>query len=224
VFGYIEPFYDAAPSPEPVKEAGHIWRDQPLYLPAKYGLRIENVDPHDDTKLDFRVVGRTADMFGHPPVKSLGLESTDAAIVARTKRDRPVVILDQARAQDLFAAPDRAPLADLVMAVPVYGADQFTPYMRRRVSTYEFRNWFYLPGDRALGFEEGFARLDQLQPVRMSDLRQHMGLALSEDALTAMQEWLIYFLTGHIAADSLILEYRRDELERLKGEEEVSNT
>jgi hypothetical protein len=86
VFGFIDPFYKAIGPSERSKEAGHIWIDQPIYLPPKYGLRITSVDPGDDTKLNFRVVGRTDDMFSHPPIKSLGLESTDAAIVARAKK------------------------------------------------------------------------------------------------------------------------------------------
>jgi hypothetical protein len=131
------------------------------------------------------------------------------------------VLLDQDRASDLFAQPDRAVLAETLMAVPIYGGDQYSEYMRQRVRTYEFRNWFYLPHDSQTGFEEGFARLDHVQSIRMPDLRRHSGLALSEEALIALREWLIFFLTGRIADDSLILEYRSEEMARLKEERET---
>jgi hypothetical protein len=59
---------------------------------------------------------------------------------------------------------DVTTVADVVMVIPVYGADQYDERTRRRISYYEFTNLFYLPADTALRFEEGYARLDHVQP------------------------------------------------------------
>jgi hypothetical protein len=60
VFGVIDPFYEAA---ESAVEPGHLWCDQPIYLPPTHGLKIERVNPTDDRDLDLTVCGRTADSF-----------------------------------------------------------------------------------------------------------------------------------------------------------------
>lgn len=152
--GWIEPYYEAA---EPAIEPGHIWCDQPIYLPPRHGLKIERVDPQDDRNLQFTVCGRTADTFSHPPVHSLTLESSEAAVVAKTKRNRPVIVLGGTSATELRPASTRH--AETVMVVPVYGADQYDQHARRRVSYYEFTNAFYLPASKRPRFDEGFARL-----------------------------------------------------------------
>jgi len=127
VFGWIEPFFEPC---EAAVEPGHVWTDQPIYLPPRHGLTIERVDPNDDRRLNFTIGGRTAEIFNHPPVHSLRLESTEGAVVAKTKRDRPVIMLGGTSSSELSAGGDRAHLADTVMVVPVYGADQVSEHMR----------------------------------------------------------------------------------------------
>jgi hypothetical protein len=207
VYGWIEPFYEKTGA---AIEPGHIWCDQPIYLPPRHALKIERVSPHDDRDLDFRVGGRTADTFDHPPVRSLRLESSEAAVVAKAKKDRPVVILGGTSATDL--RPQSSNVADVVMVVPVYGADQYDEHTRRRISYYEFTNVFYLPAHGAPPFDDGFARLDQVQPVPQSHLSRHRGLKLSSDALDALIEWFVYCTTDRIPDDSVILDYRREML------------
>jgi hypothetical protein len=207
VHGWIEPFYEAAaPSVEP----GQIWCDQPIYLPPRHGLKVERVDPKDDTNLNFSIVGRTRDTFDHPPIHSLKLESSEAAVVARAKWNRPVVVLGGTTATEL--RPQDTRHASTVMVVPVYGADQYDEHARRRIAYYEFTNAFYLPACKSPRFDEGFARLDHAQPVRESDLRDHRGLKLSSDALDALVEWFVAFTTGRAPEDSVLLEYRREML------------
>lgn len=205
--GWIEPFYEPA---EEALEPGHIWCDQPIYLPPRHGLKIAPVDPTDDTNLELTVCGRTADTFEHPPIHSLKLESSEAAVVAKAKRDRPVVVLGGTTATELRPRDTR--VAETVMVVPAYGADQYDDHTRRRVSYYEFTNAFYLPACDRPQFEEGFARLDHVQPVLQRHLRRHRGLKLSSDALDALVEWFIAFSTNRQLEDSLILEYRREML------------
>jgi hypothetical protein len=142
------------------------------------------------------------------PVHSISMESSEGAVIAKTKRDRPVVVLGGHSASD-FAPRRGATHADIVMVVPVYGADQYESPMRRRMRIYDFANVFYLPSDTVLGFEEGFARLDHIQPVAAGHLSRHRGLRLAPEALEVLHEWLLRFLTGTRLASSMIEEYRR---------------
>lgn len=207
MYGWIEPFYEVAGK---AIAPGQVWSDQPIYMPPTHGLKIERVDPQDDTNLKLTVVGRTLDTFNHAPIKSLGLESTEAAVVARSKRNRPVIILGGQSATEV--RPRGTTLAETVMVVPVYGADQFDDHTRRRMAYYEFTNVFYLPASKEHGFAEGFARLDHVQPVKAAHLTNHRGFKLASDALDALIEWFMAFTTGRMPDDSLILDYRRDQL------------
>jgi len=99
------------------------------------------------------------------------------------------------------------------MAVPVYGADQYDADIRRRMQIYDFQNVFYLPADAGLGFDEGFVRLDHIQPVAEQHLSRHRGLRLSDDALDVLHEWLLRFLTNRVPADSMIEQYRAEIIE-----------
>ena len=211
MFGWIEPFFEEA---DAAIEPGHIWSDQPIYLPPRRALRIDRVDPQDDRNLDFRVWDRTAATFDHPPVHSLRLGAGEAAVLAKAKKDRPVIVLGGTSATDL--RPESSRVADVVMVVPVYGADQYDEHTRRRVSYYEFTNVFYLPAHGRPAFDEGFARLDHVQPVLQAHLTRHRGLKLTSDALDALVEWLVAYTTDRIPDDSVILEYRR---EMLAGDE-----
>jgi hypothetical protein len=206
VHGLIEPFYEACAS---AIEPGHIWCDQPVYLPARHGLKIARVDPEDDSTLDYEVSGRTAEIFSHPPVKSLGMESTEGAVISKTKRDRPVIVVGGTNASDFFPAEGKASHAAIVMIVPVYSGSRYDAQIRRRMQIYDFTNVFYLPAEPTLGFTEGFGRLDHIQAVAQAHLSKHKGLKLAGEAFDALTEWLTTFLTGTKPADSMIEDYRR---------------
>lgn len=204
--GLIDPFFEPAPVADVAP--GHIWCDQPVYLPAQHGLKVKRVDPNDDHNLDYEVCGRTSEIFNHPPAYSLKMESTEGAVIAKTKRDRPVVVLGGGSASDF--SPSRKPRhAEVVMVVPIYGADQYDEEIRKRMRMYDFANVFYLPADRLLSFDEGFARMDHLQAVSAKHLSKHRGLKLSDEALAILHEWLMRFLTEAQPADSMIEDYRK---------------
>lgn len=203
--GLIDPFYEkCAPSIEP----GQVWCDQPLYLPPRHGLKVTRVDPKDDRNLGYSICGRTAEIFDHAPVHSLSMESTEGAVIAKTKRNRPVIVVGGSSASD-FSPRKKARHAEIAMVVPVYGADQYDEQVRKRISIYDFSNAFYLPADAKLDFEEGFARLDHVQPVSETHLTAHRGFKLAPEALDALHEWLMTFLTNTKPADSMISDYRR---------------
>jgi hypothetical protein len=221
LYGWIEPFFEKA---EPAIEPGQIWLGQPIGLPPRHGLKLEKIDPKDDRKLAFKVTGRTDDTFDHPPVHGLGLRSDEAVVVAKARRDRPVVVLGgttaprlepdaDGDAETVQAGAARDP--GTVMVVPVHAASGYDEQTRRRVSRYEFANAFYLPAWERPRFAEGFARLDRTQPVRRAELAEPLGLKLSADALDALVEWFVAFATDRRPPhDSLILEYRREQLGR----------
>jgi hypothetical protein len=215
VHGLIEPFYEAVPREERGFALGHIYADQPVYLPPRQGVAISRVYPRDDRDLDLTIGGRTSEIFNHPPIHSLKLESSEGFLAAKAKRDRPVIVLGGMRGSEPLAGVDRTQLLDAAICVPIYGADQFEEGLRRRIRAYEFENLFYLPADAALRFDEGFARLDHAQPLLRNQLARHRGLKLSLPALEALAEWYVYFVTERIDEDSLILAYRHEERSRL---------
>ena len=227
--GWIEPFFERA---EPAIEPGHIWSGQPIALPPQHGLKIGRIDPKDDGKLTFVVTDRRDDLFGHPPIHSLGMTSDEGLVLARATRDRPVIVLSVTAAAAALG-PDgprgAAPVAGKASAavaaeagaagvaeagtavgVPLHAAARYDEDVRRRVSRYEFANAFYLPASERPRFDESVARLDHAQPVRAEDLTQHRGLKLSDDAFDALVEWFVAYTTNRIPADSLILDYRRE--------------
>jgi hypothetical protein len=217
--GVIDPFYRDVEAADRQFAAGHIWNDQPVYLPPRHALKITRVDRHDDTRLEFRVGGRTDDMYDHAPVHSLKLESNEAAVLTKSKKNRPVIVLGGTSAAEPIAGTDRATHADTAICVPVYGGDQFTSGMRERMRAYEFANIFYLPvSDCRTQFDEGFANFNHAQPIPRSLMRRHRGLALSEDALQAIHEWYLHFITGRSDPDSAVMMYRHEELARLASE------
>ncbi len=207
MYGVIEPFYEKC---ERAIARGHIFNDQPVYMPARHGLKFTRVDPKDDSQLDFEVCGRTDEIFNHPPVSSLGMESTEGAVVAKTKKDRPVIVLGGMHASELYGREDRTKPASIALVAPVYKADQYSETMRRRIRNYELANVFYLPADGSLGFEEGFARLDHIQSVDQDRLSKHRGMKLVDDALDALTEWFTTLLTAQEPEDSLIRQYRTE--------------
>lgn len=209
MYGFIEPFYEKCGR---AIARGHIFNDQPVYLPATHGLKITRVDPQDDTQLEYEVCGRTDEIFNHPPVSSLGMESTEGAVIHKTKKDRPVVVLGGMHASELYAREDRTKHASIALVAPVYKAAQYTETMRCRIRNYELANVFYLPADGSLGFEEGFVRLDHIQSVDQDRLSKHRGIKLVDDALDALTEWLTTLLTAQESEDSLIREYRKEML------------
>ena len=178
--------------------------------PPRHGLQITRVTPEDDRKLKFAICDRTADVLDHPPVHSLQLDSTETIVVAKARRNRPVIVLGGRGASTPRDASDSATLTGTVMVVPVHDAGRHSEGMRRRIARYDFTNLFYLPSCPALGFEEGFARLDHAQPVDIEHLGGHRGLRLAPDALDALVEWYVAYATERAPQDSIILDYRRE--------------
>lgn len=217
--GLIDDFYEAAPDQNPVApRPGDIYTDQPIYLPARHGLRLSNFDPTDESDIDFEITGRTEDIFNHPPLKKYDLPHGEAFILGRAKLRRPVIIVAK-EGSELFPGPDVARVAGTVVCIPAYGADQLSVHQRERVRAYEFPNLFYLPQSSSPPFDEGYARLDHIQAIRINLLRpKTTRTRLSDDALQALQEWILHFLTGRLPKDSLLEIYRQEQLDDLSDD------
>lgn len=217
--GLIDPFYEAAPQGRPNDiQRGQIYEDQPTYMPASHGLRITWVNPADDRDVRYEMTGRTEDIFTHAPlVGPPPLRSGEAFIVGKAKLRRPVVVLS-VEGSELLPGPQVVRPSDTFLCAPVYGGDQYSEEMRLRVRAYEYPNLFYLPESRVPLFSEGMVRFDHLQAIRRDHLRNRARAQLTPDALLAMEDWLYRYLTGRLSAESLIAEYRREELARLDAE------
>lgn len=218
--GIIEPFYEAAPQGQPgVIQRGEIYEDQPVYVPARHGLRITKVDPMDDRNVDFEITGRTEDIFNHPPITGPpALPNGEAFIVSKGKLRRPVIVL-AGQGFDLLAGPQVARPSDTFLCAPVYGGDQFSEEIRQRIRAYEYANMFYLPQSSVPRLDEGLVRFDHVQAIYRQHLRRRKSARLTEEALLAMEDWLYHYLTGRLPTDTLIAEYRSEELARLTSQE-----
>lgn len=190
---------------------GDIYEDQPMYLPAKYGLRLTRINPTNEADLDMQITGRTEDIFQHPPLLTFNLRDGEAFVLGKAKLHRPIIVL-AGEGVDLLAGPDRATAARAYLCAPIYGGDQFSEALRKRVRAYEFPNLFYLPESKVPVFQEGFVRFDEMQAISRHHLRRRRPARLSADAMTAFEEWLYFFLTGRLQKDSLLALYRQEEL------------
>jgi len=75
-----------------------------------------------------------------------------------------------------------------------------TPEFLGKVIRYEYASLFFLPGHRRFRILPSVVRLDHAQPIHISWLSQDKAMAcLTEDALTAIEEWFFYYLTGRMS-------------------------
>jgi hypothetical protein len=214
--GIIDPFYQPAPIGHPDDiDRGEMYEDQPVYMPARWGLRLSNFDPTEVRDPDLEVSGRTEDIFrNHPPLKRYNLRHNEAFVVGKAKWARPVLILARP-GFDVFARPDIASASESFLCAPILGSDQYSEKLRQRIRAYEFPNLFYLPESKNPFFREGFLALDQMQAIHKNHLRNRKKIKLSDDALAALDEWLIFYVTGRLDRESLIRLYREEGLQKL---------
>lgn len=99
------------------------------------------------------------------------------------------------------------------VCLPLYSFHQNDSMeFRARVQALEYPWWIYLPDDAVLGIREGFARLDRMQVVE-ERLLQPRTIALTDEALWFISEWLRYYLTEEI--EPLFLEDRQERMNQL---------
>lgn len=212
--GLIDPFYVTARTDQHHRiEVGEFYLDQPVYMPPKYGLRINRVTAADEVD-DVDIIGRTQDLYNHPPVRRLRLGNDEALVVTKSKKNRPVLVLAQPGGNPL-PGPDTVADAHTWLCAPIYGGTQFSQNMRRSIRAYKYPNLFYLPECASPSFREGFVRFDHLQAIPEQHLTRRMPARLSEDAIEALHEWLFFYLTQRLPSNSVIAEYRQEKLAEL---------
>ena len=214
--GLIDYYAPTNPDADPDDiRRGDIFEDQPAYVPAEFGIRLTNLGPAGAGDPDFELCGRTQDIFEHPPTRRFGgLAYGEALVVSKAKWARPVVVL-AAGGKALLAGPNKARATGTYLCAPVYGADQFSAELRRRLAAYAFPNLFYLPASDWPPFGEGFVRFDHMQAIRASHLRNRRHAAISGEAMAVLNDWLAYYLTGRLEPGSPLAAYREEQLSRL---------
>lgn len=206
--GLVDPVYEAVDgrSPNDIRR-GDIYEDQPVYLPARHALRLSKIDPKETRQPEFEIAGRTHDAFLHQPIKwPVELPHGEALIVSRAKWSRPVIVISDAAGSELIAGLGSSRVVTTRVCIPIYGCDQHDRTTMQRVERYEFPNLFYLPKSVRPHMDEGFARLDHLQAIESSSLRNRR-CQLSSDALDFLDEWLAGYLTGRMPSSGLIALY-----------------
>ena len=206
---YVGQFYRRlSPAEARSVEQGHICLAPVFYLDARLRALRHN-DPAREERSLYRIVEEPEDLFNHAPIHEVHLRRDEELLVTRAKK-RPVVV---AKAPVEWE-PGRGRLKERsVICLPAYSfhatdSEEF----RSRVNAIEYPAWIPLPADNALGFKEGFIRLDRMQAIEHSQLAP-MGIALTEPAERFISEWARYHLTGQI--DPFLLEVRADLVSQL---------
>ncbi len=153
------------------------------------------------------------------PVAALPLESGDTRIVQRAKR-RPVIVLSMGGPEvpsSLRVGEARWQTSATILVAPYYGVDRdgtrggwkqgFVDRIRR--CEYPQYMWDQLPLGRT---KESILRLDHTQALgRHQNAYELTPYRLGEEALSLLDEWFSWLVTGSIASDSAV-QILREEL------------
>jgi len=153
------------------------------------------------------------------PVAALPLETGDIRIVQRAKR-RPALVLSEGGpeiASALRVGEARWQTSATILVAPFYGVDRdgtrggWKPGFVDRIRRCEYPQylWDQLP---LAGTRQSVLRLDHTQALgRHQNSYTLTPYRLSDDALSLVDEWFSWLLTGSIAPDSA-LQILREEL------------
>lgn len=154
------------------------------------------------------------------PVAGLICYDGEVRTVYRAKK-RPMLLISlagHAVPSALVAGSPKYQTSATHLAVPYYGGNAdgkragFNPEFLKRVRKCEFPqfSWDILPLD---GAEESVLRFDHVQPVSTHYKSfQATNYRLSKEALSLVDEWLLWHLTASLPGDDTLLGYLRTEL------------
>jgi len=201
-------------------EAQQLQRGQLCWGPAVYlmppqlaTLELVHYNPQDERLNQYKVLWNPPGnvIFNHTPVHELHLASDEEFLVLKAKRRLLLVISQGAGDWPLGGARLRE---SGYVCLPLYSFhDDDPPDLRIRVKAHEYPWWVCLPENAIPRLKEGFIRLDRMQVVEKR-LLEPRTVALTDDALFLVSEWLRYYLTGEI--DPLFLEYRSELLSQIQ--------
>jgi len=210
----VERYYRTTSDAEAQRlERGQLCWGPGLYLSSSLAtLQLTTYNPHNES-LNRYAVSPTRpfeQLFNHTPVHDIRLQHDEELLIIRAKR-RLMAVVSQA---PIPWAPAGGRLAELgYVCVPLYSFHQNdSPEFRARVQAMEYPWWVYFPANDNLRIYEGFARLDRIQVIEKNMLSPR-SVALTEDGLWLLSEWVRYYLTEEI--EPLFMEDRRDRLTQL---------
>lgn len=208
---WIGDFYQRVPPEEHYSfHMGQFyWAPIPYVPPCSplHILDIQSYDPLNESRISFKIVPATKNVFKdrHVPIKALEWQTDEEIIPLRAKK-RPVVIISQEQ-HDVAAVRTPDDLVTYLVA-PVYSiTPDHDPAFVARIKHLEYNQFFYLAEDSRFNRREAFARLDRIQPAHKR-LMEPIPVRLSESAWMLLKAWVIYYLTGEL--DELIADIRSE--------------
>lgn len=196
----VDEFFEVVPKEERLTLApGDLAWAPVTYLEDEFvSARVARTVPSDDSQTTFEVAVYKADEEPGPPVKSIGLRSSERIRIARMKH-RPVVVLssrvdgwtDRKGDRKRSSTPAR-------LVVPLYTAEPYGTEFISRVQRFEYNTHFWVPANSGPGRKPDracFARFEQAGAVR-ERLIKPVHCRLHPDALQYLRAWFNYFLDG----------------------------
>jgi hypothetical protein len=194
---------------------GAIFEAPILYIDSKLNiLKIQYVDPQHKNPPMLRINEVDEQSFNHPPVIELGLQNNEEIAALKCKR-RPVIIFSRP-VERWRQTPGKEQQIDTCFCLPMFSLEDYDREFVASLRAFKYENAFYLPENKIFGIKESFIRFDRGQIIHCHHLKRwHPTTKLHEDAQLLLQEWFRYFTTG--VAEDWVLQYQKDEVEKLKG-------
>ncbi len=151
------------------------------------------------------------------PVAAMPLYSNEVHTIYRAKKRPALIISEGGKSVDRSLTRDKPKwqTAPTVLVAPFYGADEggkrsgFNPQFIKRVrrSMYPQFMWDKLPINS--NTVESIIRFDHIQPIgRHHDSIEILSYRLSDDALNALNDWIMWLIEGCYYEDSILNDYQ----------------
>ena len=195
-------------------QRGQLCLGAGFYLPDKHTvLELKDYHPEDERLNRYAVLHNppSTTLFNHTPVKEINLQNNEELLVIKAKM-RPLLVISQA---PIEWKPGSSRLRECAyVCLPFHSFhEEDSLDFRARVQALEYPWWIYFPEDKPLRRAEGFIRLDRIQVIA-KQLLKPLPVAITEDALFFVSEWLRYYVTGEI--DKMFLDERKSLIEQLQ--------
>ena len=227
--GFFEDYYCKHKSGEPaIKRGAIVWapcsyllekftRLKPdHYNPAQQRTDIYSPQPMEPDDLFRNVDG----VFHHLPVAEHGLQQDEEFAAVRYKLRKAIVFSQAIEAQG-FSSKDlerlRIWFLQSFVILPMYtledrfGRPKFSTGFIARAKGFAFPQFYPLPKSTAHGIRECVVRYDRIQ-VAQRQFLQPTDTELTEEGMHYVEDWLRYYLCGHLEDKSVVAYYREQML------------
>lgn len=195
-------------------ERGQLWWAPLLYLVDKMQvLRIRAYDPAEEHRSVIHLRTDPADLFSHTPSFTPKVESNEELLAVGAKRRMGVVA---SLPQPPWQQAAGIPLTEAYFLLPLYSFhEDHSDEFRLRVRAFEYPSLIYAPAEPSAGIDkEGFLLLERAQFVARGFMRAAQ-VRLTDEAMSLVDAWLAFMLTGAIDPD--LLELRGMLMQELLG-------